>query len=88
MVKSYFRRCHVVAVLCLDLSASFFVTMWDAASQPKGTPKVEFTQIGMKWVVENQGSSDGVVTIEVTDKKHQVWGSILSLACIDRIAVG
>ncbi|CAN0296723.1 unnamed protein product, partial [Ectocarpus fasciculatus] len=27
----------------------------------------------MKWIVENQGSSNGVVTVEVTDKKHQVY---------------
>lgn len=40
--------------------------------QPKGTPKMEFVQQGMKWIVENQGSSNGVVSVKVTDKKHQV----------------
>lgn len=40
--------------------------------QPKGPPKMEFMQHGMKWIVENQGSSNGVVSVEVTDKKHQV----------------
>ena len=29
-------------------------------------------QQGMKWIVENHGSSEEVVTVEVTDKKHQV----------------
>ena len=33
---------------------------------------MEFQQQGMKWIVENQGSSNGVVAVEVTDKKHQV----------------
>ncbi|CAM9717284.1 unnamed protein product [Pylaiella littoralis] len=40
---------------------------------PKGPPKLEFMQQGMKWIVEHQGASNGVVTVEVTDKKHQVY---------------
>ncbi|CAM9862612.1 unnamed protein product [Ectocarpus fasciculatus] len=44
-----------------------------AKAGPKGPPKLEFMQQGMKWIVENQGSSNGVVTVEVTDKKHQVY---------------
>ncbi|CAM9249597.1 unnamed protein product, partial [Phaeothamnion confervicola] len=39
----------------------------------KGTPRVEFLQAGLKWVVENQGPAEGLVTVEVTDKKHQVY---------------
>lgn len=48
------------------------VPAFDGPHQPKGTPKMEFVQTGMKWVVEFQGSAEGVVTVEVTDKKHQV----------------
>lgn len=34
-------------------------------------------QQGMKWLVENQGSDEGVVTVEITDKKHQVRRCLL-----------
>lgn len=42
---------------------------------------MEFLQHGMKWIVENQGSSNGVVTVEVADKKHQV-GRFLTSALL------
>lgn len=33
---------------------------------------MEFVQTGMKWVVEFQGAAQGVVRVEVPDKKQQV----------------
>ncbi|CAM9714952.1 unnamed protein product [Discosporangium mesarthrocarpum] len=44
-----------------------------SAAGPKGTPKLQFQQQGMKWIVEFQGEAAGVVTVEVTDIKHQVY---------------
>lgn len=35
---------------------------------------MEFVQTGMKWVVEFQSAAQGLVTVEVPDKKHQVSG--------------
>ncbi len=41
--------------------------------KPKGPPIKEFMQQGNKWVVENQTSAEGVVTIEITDLKQIVY---------------
>ncbi len=44
-----------------------------ALSKPKGPPIKEFVQQGNKWVIENQSSVEGVVTVEVTDIKQIVY---------------
>jgi adenylyl cyclase-associated protein len=38
-----------------------------------GPPVCEFKDAGMKWCVENQQKENGVITINVTDPKHQVY---------------
>ena len=38
-----------------------------------GPPVCEFKEHGMKWCVENQQKENGVITIEVTDPRHQVY---------------
>ncbi|CAM9626675.1 unnamed protein product [Chrysoparadoxa australica] len=43
------------------------------APKVKGTPKLEFQVAGNKWIVENQGKEQGVITVEVTDTKHSVY---------------
>ncbi len=41
--------------------------------KPKGPPIKEFVQHGNKWVIENQTSVEGVVTVEITDIKQIVY---------------
>eukprot|EP01035_Chromulina_nebulosa_P020107 gene20107-26106_t len=43
------------------------------AETVKGPPKLEFQDAGSKWVVENQSASNGVVTIQIQDKKETVY---------------
>jgi len=47
-----------------------------ASKKPLGPPVYEFKDQGMKWIVENQTKDtnpNGVLTVEVTDPKHQVY---------------
>lgn len=42
----------------------------------KGPPKFEFLKMGMKWLVENQGKDNGVITVTMDPKdgvKHTVY---------------
>ncbi|GMI46637.1 hypothetical protein TrCOL_g7605 [Triparma columacea] len=47
-----------------------------ASKKPLGPPVFQFQDQGMKWIVENQTADtnpNGVLTVEVTDPKHQVY---------------
>ncbi len=44
-----------------------------ASLKPKGPPINKLVQQGNKWVIENQSSVEGVVTVEVTDIKQIVY---------------
>ncbi len=44
-----------------------------ASLKPKGPPIKEFVQQGNKWVIENQTSVEGVVTVEIADIKQIVY---------------
>lgn len=44
-----------------------------AANQVKGPPKLEFQQGASKWLVENQTDAQGVVEININDKKETVY---------------
>ena len=43
------------------------------ADTPKGPPKLEYQSHGAKWLVENQSAEAGVVQIEISDLKQNVY---------------
>ncbi len=44
-----------------------------ASLKPKGPPSKKFMQQGNKWLIENQSSVEGVVTVDITDIKQIVY---------------
>ena len=43
------------------------------ADTPKGPPKLEYQSHGAKWLVENQSADAGVVQVEISDLKQNVY---------------